>query len=91
MDKKRVIKQYFKGKESDAERKRRVYIRLGLYPNIMSYLGSLKDRSIILERGQPLREKYQKSSADKIPLHRKVHWSRQAVRGLKYVLEKGIV
>ncbi|KAK7897036.1 hypothetical protein LTR67_004924 [Exophiala xenobiotica] len=91
IDEKRVVKQYFEGEESDAEREREAYTRLGSHPNIASYLGSLKDGSIILERGQPLREKYQKSSADKIPLRRKLRWLRQAAEGIRYAHEKGIV
>jgi serine/threonine protein kinase len=91
IDKKRVVKQYFEGEERDGERERRAYARLGSHPNIASYLGSLKDGSIILERGQPLREKYQKSSANKIPLRRKLRWLRQAAEGIRYAHEKDIV
>ncbi|KIX97518.1 uncharacterized protein Z520_06970 [Fonsecaea multimorphosa CBS 102226] len=91
IDKDRVVKQYFEGEESDAERERQAYMRLGSHPNIASYLGSLKDGSIIVERGQPLREKYQKSGAAKIPLRRKLGWLRQAAEGLRYAHEKGIV
>merc|ERR1712169_158761 len=63
IDKKRVVKQYFEGEEHDAERECRAYTRLCPHPNIASYLGSLNDGSLILERGQPLRERYPKSNA----------------------------
>ena len=85
------MKQYFAGEERAAERERRAYTRLGSHPNVASYLGCLKDGSIILERGQPLREQYPRSNADKISLHRKVRWLRQAAEGLRYAHEKGIV
>lgn len=51
IDKIRVVKQYYEGEEHDTERECRAYARLGSHPNIASYLGSLKDGSIILERG----------------------------------------
>lgn len=91
IDKKRVVKQYFEGEERDAERERLAYTRLGSHPNIAIYLGSLNDGSIILERGQPLREEYSKSNTDKTPLHKRLRWLRQAAEGLRYAHEKGIV
>ena len=50
-----------------------------------------KRGSIILKRGQPLRQRYQDLNADKIPLRRKLRWLRQAAEGYRHAHEKDIV
>ena len=89
IDNERVLKQYHDSAGRDVER--RAYERLGSHPNVVRYLGSTEDGSIILERGQVLREICQKAGLDQIPMHRKLRWLRHAAEGLRHIHENGIV
>lgn len=89
IDDEKVVKQYTDSNDSDVER--RAYERLDSHPNVARYLGSMKDGSIILERGQVLRMVFQQTGPDQIPLRRKLRWLRHAAEGLRYIHEKGIV
>lgn len=79
IDPERVLKEFYDG--NGGEIKRRVYQRLGLYPNIAKVLDIRTDSSIILERGIPFRIIYRASSANKIPILIKVLWLRHAAEG----------
>ncbi|KAK5290557.1 hypothetical protein LTR99_011078 [Exophiala xenobiotica] len=89
IDEKRILKEYHERTEGDVERL--AYERLGSHPNIARYLGSTKDGSIILERGQVLRSVCQKIGAAQTPLQKKLRWVRDAAEGIKHAHGKNIV
>ncbi|KIV92569.1 hypothetical protein B0A52_05618 [Exophiala mesophila] len=88
IDDERVLKDFHDRELIDVER--RVYIRLGLHPNIPKYLGSVGD-GILLERGQVLRKILQQQGADLISVERKVQWLTQAAQGLQYIHDNNII
>ncbi|KIW87192.1 uncharacterized protein Z519_12094 [Cladophialophora bantiana CBS 173.52] len=82
VDDKRVLKEY---QESDrGEVERRAYHRLGSHPNIAKLLGTRKDGSIVLERGEVLRTICRSPSATEIPIQTKLSWLRQAAEGYQH-------
>jgi serine/threonine protein kinase len=79
----RVLKEYH---DSDGlEVEHRAYQRLGSHPNVAKLFETRTDGSIILERGQVLRTICQSTSADEIPIQKKLIWLRQAAEGYRHL------
>jgi len=88
IDNKRVLKEYSESVRCDLER--RAFERLQHHPNIVRYLGSTREGSIILERGKCLRKTLQKSGAHKIPPRTKLRWLKHAAEGLRHLHNNGV-
>ncbi|EHY52794.1 hypothetical protein HRR83_007657 [Exophiala dermatitidis] len=96
LDARRVVKRYEGDIDAEIRAEREVYERLGRHPNIAEFLGALDDGSIILERGQVLRdrllaEQQQTSARSMIPLRTKYRWVKQAATGLQHLHDHNII
>ncbi|KAI1907349.1 hypothetical protein LOZ12_003386 [Ophidiomyces ophidiicola] len=89
IDDKRVLKEFQETERGEVERQ--AYCRLGSHSNIAKLLGTRKDGSIVLERGEVLRKICRSPSADKIPIERKLGWLRQAARGYQHLHNSNII
>jgi serine/threonine protein kinase len=89
IDSERVLKEFHDDDAGEIER--RVYQRLGSHPNVAKVLETRPDGSIILERGTPLRTICRASSANIIPIQKKLHWLRDAAEGYRYLHACGII
>lgn len=86
IDNERVLKEYYDPDGGTIELQ--ALARLGSHPNIIRYFGHADDKSIVLERGQPLAIQSQTVSA---PMETKLAWIRDAAAGLQYIHEQGII
>ncbi|KAI1935100.1 hypothetical protein LOZ66_005405 [Ophidiomyces ophidiicola] len=89
IDDKRVLKEFQETERGEVERQ--AYCRLGSHSNIAKLLGTRKDGSIVLERGEVLRKICRSASADKIPIERKLCWLRQAAKGYQHLHNSNII
>jgi len=90
IDKTRVLK-VFAVDANQAAMEHQAYKRIGSHPNIVNLLATLKDGSIVLERGDVLRTVCRFPSANKIPIRRKLHWLTQAARGYQHLHDRNII
>ncbi|KAL7928579.1 kinase-like domain-containing protein [Trichoderma chlorosporum] len=86
IDDERVLKEYHDPDCGTVELQ--ALERLDSHPNIIRYFGKADDKSIVLERGQPLATQGQTVSA---PIKTKLAWIRDAATGLQYIHKQGII
>ncbi|EXJ82308.1 serine/threonine protein kinase [Capronia epimyces CBS 606.96] len=92
LDARRVVKRYEGDNDDEIDAEREVYDRLGPHPNIAGFLGALDDGSIVLERGQVLRDRLSEQTRTRpIPLRTKYRWIKQAATGLQYLHDCNII
>lgn len=92
LDARRVVKRYEGDNDAEIRAEREVYDRLGHHPNIAEFLGALDDSSIVLERGQVLRNRLsEQTGALSIPLRTKYRWIKQAATGLQYLHDYNVI
>lgn len=82
VDDKRVLKEFHDSDGREVEI--RAYHRLGSHPNIAKLLGIRKDGSLVLERGEVLRNICRSPSATEIPIQTKLSWLKQAAEGYRH-------
>lgn len=86
IDEATVLKEYFDETDGEIAIERNALGRLGSHCNIVQCLGQPNEKSIILERGQPLLTNM--TGAD---LDQKLRWIRDAAEGLRHVHHNGII
>jgi serine/threonine protein kinase len=89
IDHKRVLKEFHESDVGEVER--RAYQRLDSHPNIAKLLGTRKDGSIILERGEILRTICRSPSENEIPIQRKLRWLKHAAAGYQHIHDCHII
>ncbi|KAH0593355.1 hypothetical protein MHUMG1_08811 [Metarhizium humberi] len=87
IDEATVLNEYFDETDQGIAIERRAFSRLGLHRNIVQCLGEPNNKSIILERGQPLSN----VTGTKAQLEQKLQWIRAAAEGLRHIHQSGIV
>ncbi|EFY90983.1 hypothetical protein MAC_02869 [Metarhizium acridum CQMa 102] len=91
IDEATVLKEYFDESDEGIAIERRVFGRLGLHRNIVQCLGEPNNKSMILERGQPLSNLTGHTETTKAQLEQKLRWIRDAAEGLRYMHQSGII
>ncbi|WEW56401.1 hypothetical protein PRK78_001844 [Emydomyces testavorans] len=89
IDDKRVLKEFHESDCGDVEQ--RAYQRARSHPNIAKLLGTRKDGSMILERGEVLRTICRSPAANHHPIERKLRWLRHAAEGYQHLHDCNII
>lgn len=91
IDEASVLKEYFDESDDGIAIERLAFDRLGSHCNILQRLGEANNRSLILERGQPLSKAYGFTNTTELAVDQKLRWIREAAEGLRHIHKKGII